>query len=52
MFERPADGERVLLVHVDDGSDVDTDSERSEFQELATSAGLEVLDCLSTDQDA
>ena len=47
MFERPADGERVLLVHVDGGGDGDTDSERSEFRELATSAGLEVLDCMT-----
>ena len=58
MFERPDTGDKALLVHIDirqrprtaqgqtsvsrDASDIG--SERAEFQELATSAGLVVLD--------
>ncbi|MFT4730372.1 MAG: GTP-binding protein HflX [Granulosicoccus sp.] len=59
MFERPDSGDKALLVHIDiaqyranlnrqagKGSipQTDLEDERAEFVELATSAGLEVLD--------
>lgn len=59
MFERPDSGGRALLVHIDIahyrakqinqaekgyGVTRDLEDERAEFVELATSAGLEVLD--------
>lgn len=58
MFERPDTGDKALLVHIDIGQwrkaasrhlngtqepAADVDAERSEFVELATSAGLTVL---------
>ena len=43
MFERPQSGERAILVHA--GPDgVPDDSERSEFAELARSAGAIIVD--------
>ena len=49
MFERPSDGERVLLVFISDSreSQSEQDSAREEFIELATSAGLEVIECIN-----
>lgn len=49
MFERPSSGERVLLVFIVDRSDNhrNIDDDRSEFIELATSAGLFVTECLT-----
>ena len=58
MFERPDTGDKALLVHIDirqrprnahgktsvSANVSDLDAERAEFRELATSAGLEVLD--------
>jgi len=52
LFERPDSGDKALLVHIDirkhprDGHShaSELDAERSEFRELATSAGLEVLE--------
>lgn len=61
MFERPNTGENALLVHIDiaqwrqaalkqslehGASHTDIDDERAEFAELATSAGLTVLDVI------
>ncbi len=61
MFERPDSGDKALLVHIDisqhrsgastrhgtgTAASVDLAAERSEFKELATSAGLEVLDTI------
>ena len=43
MFERPQSGERAILVHAGpDGAP--EDSERSEFAELARSAGAIIVD--------
>ena len=43
MFERPQSGERAILVHASpDG--IPDESERSEFAELAVSAGADVVD--------
>ncbi|MFK8075804.1 MAG: ribosome rescue GTPase HflX [Granulosicoccus sp.] len=62
MFERPDSGDKALLVHIDIGQhkaamlrragsttvhSTDLDDERAEFVELATSAGLEVLDTIT-----
>ena len=59
MFERPDSGDKALLVHIDiaqyrasfdrqagksSAPPTDIDDERAEFVELATSAGLEVLE--------
>ncbi|MFT6303795.1 MAG: GTP-binding protein HflX, partial [Pseudomonadales bacterium] len=59
MFERPDSGDRALLVHIDIAQyranlnrqagkssipPTDLEDERAEFVDLATSAGLEVLD--------
>ena len=60
MFERPDTGDKALLVHIDirqwprnghgqspnhvSDNTSDLGAERAEFRELATSAGLEVLD--------
>ena len=43
MFERPQSGERAVLVHAGPGGAPD-DSERSEFAELARSAGAIIVD--------
>ncbi len=43
MFERPQIGERAVLVHAGPGGAPD-DSERSEFAELARSAGAIIVD--------
>ena len=43
MFERPQSGERAVLVHAAPGG-APEDSERSEFAELARSAGAIVVD--------
>lgn len=42
MFERPKSGQRAVLVHLQFPS-ADFDSDRQEFEELARSAGAEVL---------
>ena len=42
MFERPQSGERAILVHAGPDGAPD-DSEREEFQELARSAGAEIV---------
>ncbi|HUH39216.1 MAG TPA: ribosome rescue GTPase HflX [Spongiibacteraceae bacterium] len=42
LFERPDAGERAVLVHMDFYSEVDREDPH-EFQELATSAGAEVV---------
>ncbi len=47
MFERPQSGERALLVHMD-VSDENHRENISEFEELAVSAGAEVLDIVTT----
>ena len=47
MFERPGMGDRAILVHMD----LQDESQReflSEFEELATSAGAEVVDIVTT----
>lgn len=54
MFERPDSGDNALLVHIDisrsrqqaSRAPTDIDDERAEFVELATSAGLTVLDTI------
>lgn len=52
MFDRPTqENEKTLLVHImfrneDDPEDID------EFQELATSAGAEIIDCLVSKKSA
>ena len=54
MFERPDSGDNALLVHIDisrsrqqaSRAPTDLDDERAEFVELATSAGLTVLDTI------
>lgn len=46
MFDRPGSGQKVLLVHVTDSGTVNPAAELQEFSELATSAGLELLDCM------
>jgi GTP-binding protein HflX len=43
LFERPQSGERAVLVHAGPGGAPD-DSERSEFAELARSAGAIIVD--------
>jgi GTP-binding protein HflX len=43
LFERPQSGERAILVHAGPGGAPD-DSERSEFAELARSAGAIIVD--------
>ncbi len=43
MFERPQSGERAILVHAGPDGAPD-DSERVEFQELARSAGADIVD--------
>ncbi len=45
MFERPATGERALLVHVDIGTAGDPE-EHAEFRLLAEAAGAEVTGCV------
>ena len=47
MFERPQSGERALLVHMD-VSDENHREDIDEFQELAESAGAEVLEIVTT----
>lgn len=62
MFERPDSGDNALLVHIDVGHSrrtgdtlpgagaqiaADLPAERAEFSELATSAGLTVLDMIT-----
>ena len=47
MFERPQSGERALLVHMD-VSDESHREDIDEFQELAESAGAEVLEIVTT----
>jgi len=47
MFERPQSGERALLVHMD-VSDENHRENIAEFEELAASAGAEVLDIVTT----
>ncbi len=47
MFERPQSGERALLVHMD-VSDENHREDISEFEELAASAGAEVLGIVTT----
>ena len=47
MFERPKSGERAILIHASVGRAPDP-SEREEFIELATSAGAEVVDEISS----
>ena len=46
MFDRPGSGQKVLLVHVTDSGTDNPEAELTEFTELATSAGLDVLDCM------
>ncbi len=46
MFERPASGERAVLVHMDVGAKPDPE-ELTEFQELARSAGAEPVALVS-----
>ena len=46
MFERPASGERAVLVHMDVGAKPDPE-ELIEFQELARSAGAEPVALIS-----
>lgn len=46
MFERPASGERAVLVHMDVGAKPDPE-ESTEFQELARSAGAEPVALVS-----
>jgi GTP-binding protein HflX len=43
LFERPQSGERAILVHAGPDGAPD-DSEREEFQELARSAGADIVD--------
>jgi len=45
MFERPATGERALLVHVDIGTAGDPEA-HAEFRLLAEAVGAEVTSCL------
>ncbi|PTU31056.1 ribosome rescue GTPase HflX [Stenotrophobium rhamnosiphilum] len=42
MFERPKSGQKAVLVHLEFPS-TDFDSDRREFEELARSAGVEIL---------
>ena len=47
MFERPARGESAILVHMD----MHDESRREyldEFRELATSAGAEIIDVITS----
>jgi GTP-binding protein HflX len=45
MFERPQGGDRAVLVSLDFG-ETDYEAKAAELEELATSAGLEVVACL------
>ena len=47
MFERPQSGERALLVHMD-VNDENHREDIGEFEELAVSAGAEVLEIVTT----
>ncbi len=47
MFERPGIGEKALLVHLELQSDLQREY-LSEFEELATSAGAQVLDVVTS----
>jgi len=47
LFERPQDGERALLVHVDFSKDSDPE-DLDEFKELALSAGAEIISIVTS----
>ncbi len=47
MFERPAVGEKALLVHIDLHSIDQREDSLQEFKELAVSAGAEILDIIT-----
>lgn len=46
MFDRPGSGQKVLLVHVTDANVLNPAADLQEFTELATSAGLQLVDCM------
>lgn len=46
MFDRPATGERAILVHLDIGT-IAAEDERDEFHRLAVAAGAEVVGLLA-----
>ena len=51
MFERPGIGERAILVHID----LNAEQQReyiTEFEELAVSAGAQVLDIVTSSRRA
>ena len=52
MFDRPSTGQNVLLVHVTDSGMDNPEAELAEFTELATSAGLTVLDRMKCRRDS
>ncbi|TXI87980.1 MAG: GTPase HflX [Cupriavidus sp.] len=50
MFERPKSGQKAVLVHLEFPS-TDFDSDRREFEELARSAGIEILAVIGGSRD-